>query len=230
MSTPLRSDEELVHRLPLPLAQLYRRAHNAKTVLERHLTACYLWEAGLKLLASVAVVEYAERGEHDPALAQCLTSLARPTLGHWWEFVRRLLPVLADAGDARFQKACDLVLGRTCDDLPEPPGSMRNSAKSLRTAAAPAPRSASASCSTAWYTPATASSATAPPPAGRTSTTTAWAGPSWRAWPRCSAGSTSWRGGACFRGRGAKPAVAVRASRMHGNRRKELRLLVCWFL
>jgi hypothetical protein len=47
----------LVHRLPLPLAQLYRRAHNAKTPLERHNAAFYLWEAALKLLGSVAVVE-----------------------------------------------------------------------------------------------------------------------------------------------------------------------------
>ena len=40
-------DEELVQRLPMPLAQLYRRAHNAKTALERHNTAFFLWEASL---------------------------------------------------------------------------------------------------------------------------------------------------------------------------------------
>src|SRR5262249_17264446 len=45
MRSVLTSDEDLVRRLPLPLAQLYRRAHNAKTALERHLTAFYLWEA-----------------------------------------------------------------------------------------------------------------------------------------------------------------------------------------
>ena len=79
-------DEELIHRLPLPLAQLYRRAHNAKTPLERHLTAFYLWEAGLKLLSSVAIVEYAERGAPDPKLTERLQGLARPALGQWWEF------------------------------------------------------------------------------------------------------------------------------------------------
>jgi WD40 repeat protein/serine/threonine protein kinase len=110
-------DEDLVRRLPLPLAQLYRRAHNAKTALERHLTAFYLWEAGLKLLASVAVVEYAERTEHDPRLAERLQNLARPSLGHWWEFARLLLPVLAEAGDPAFQKARDLLLGRARDDM-----------------------------------------------------------------------------------------------------------------
>ena len=40
-------DEELVQWLPMPLAQLYRRAHNAKTALERHNTAFFLWEASL---------------------------------------------------------------------------------------------------------------------------------------------------------------------------------------
>jgi WD40 repeat protein/serine/threonine protein kinase len=118
MRSALTSDEDLVRRLPLPLAQLYRRAHNAKTPLERHLTAFYLWEAGLKLLASVAVVEYAERTEHDPKLAERLQNLARPSLGHWWEFVRLLLPALADAGDAELGKLRDQVLGRARGDLP----------------------------------------------------------------------------------------------------------------
>src|SRR5215831_10217268 len=91
-------DEDLLGKLPLPLAQLYRRAHNAKTPQERHHAAYYLWEAALKLLGSVAIVEYAELGDHDPELARRLQNLARPSLGHWWEFVRRLLPVLADRG------------------------------------------------------------------------------------------------------------------------------------
>src|SRR5437016_4625794 len=93
-------DEGLARRLPLPLAQLYSRAHNAKAALERHLAAYYLWEAALKLLGSVAVAEYARLGSPDPQVAQCLQNLARPSLGHWWDFVRRLLPVLADAGVA----------------------------------------------------------------------------------------------------------------------------------
>src|SRR3954465_8409899 len=102
MSSAASENEELARRLPLPLAQLYRRAHNAKTPLERHHAAFYLWEAALKLLGSVAVVAYADLPRHDDALAQRLENLARPALGHWWEFVRRLLPPLADAGDEAF--------------------------------------------------------------------------------------------------------------------------------
>jgi WD40 repeat protein/serine/threonine protein kinase len=116
------ADEALVQRLPLPLAQLYRRAHNAKTVLEGHQAAFYLWEAGLKLLGAAAIIAYAERRDHDPDLAECLQNLARPALGHWWEFVRRLVPVLADGGDAGFVRVRDLVLGRTRDDLPRTAG------------------------------------------------------------------------------------------------------------
>src|SRR6185295_17422159 len=95
-------DEELLRRLPLPLAQLYRRAHNAKTPHERHHAAFYLWEAALKLLGSTAIAEYAELNDHDPELVERLRSLARPSLGHWWEFVRRLTPVLAERGDRGF--------------------------------------------------------------------------------------------------------------------------------
>src|SRR5438132_3283989 len=98
------ADESLVPRLPLPLAQLYRRAHNAKTALERHNTAYFLWEASLKLLGSAAIVTYAEHPAPDPKLSERLTSLARPALGHWWEFVRRLVPVLADQGDDGFRQ------------------------------------------------------------------------------------------------------------------------------
>src|SRR5436190_12368389 len=115
-------NEDLIHRVPLPLAQLYRRAHNAKTPQERHHAAYYLWEASLKLLGSVAVVEYAERGEHAPELVERLHNLARPALGHWWEFVRRLLPVLADRGDKGFVPVRDLLLGRNRDDLPRAAG------------------------------------------------------------------------------------------------------------
>src|SRR5262249_39765991 len=81
------------HRLPWPPAHPSRRSQNAKTPLERHHSAFYLWEAALKLLGSVAVVEYVHLEAHDPRLVELLKNLARPSLGHWWEFVRRLVPV-----------------------------------------------------------------------------------------------------------------------------------------
>ncbi|MGL4460592.1 MAG: protein kinase domain-containing protein, partial [Planctomycetia bacterium] len=118
MSTDLRFDDALAARLPLPLAQLYRRAHNAVGAVEAHANAYYLWEAGLKLLGATAVVEYARGDDHDPILKERLQSLARPSLGHWWEYVRRLTPVLADRGDAAFVKIRDLLFGRSRDDLP----------------------------------------------------------------------------------------------------------------
>src|SRR5262249_31579169 len=115
-------NEDLIRRLPLPLAQLYRRAHNAKTPAERHHAAYYLGEASLKLLGAVPVVEYAELDDQDPELADRLQNLARPSLGHWWEFVRRLVPVLADRGDPGFAAVRDLLLGRSRDDLPHAAG------------------------------------------------------------------------------------------------------------
>src|SRR5262245_3002331 len=83
-------DEGLGRRLPLPLAKIYRRAHNAKTPFDRHQAAYFLWEAGLRLLASAAVVTYAERPSPDPDLDAVLKKLARPSLGDWWALVRRL--------------------------------------------------------------------------------------------------------------------------------------------
>jgi WD40 repeat protein/serine/threonine protein kinase len=115
-------DEEVVARLPLPMARLARRIPNAKSSFERHLAGYFLWESGLKLLASCAVVEYAERPELDEAMAGRLKNLARPSIGHWWEFVRRLLPVLAEEGDEGFLQVRDLVLGRARDDLPRVAG------------------------------------------------------------------------------------------------------------
>lgn len=121
MSIAPTCDEDLLRRLPLPLAQLYRRAHNTKTSLERHLTAYYVWEAALKLLASVSVVSYLERGEPDAKLSERLTNLARPALGHWWEFVRLLVPMLAES-DANFAAVRDLLFGRAREDFPRAAG------------------------------------------------------------------------------------------------------------
>jgi serine/threonine protein kinase len=112
----------LPQRLPLPLAQICRRAHNAKSALERHQAAFYLWEATLKLLGAVCVVEYARLDRHEEALGACLHNLARPALGHWWEFTRRLLPVLAEQEIDGFGPLRDLILGKRRDDWPRAAG------------------------------------------------------------------------------------------------------------
>jgi serine/threonine protein kinase/tetratricopeptide (TPR) repeat protein len=110
--------EELLRRLPLPLAQLYRRAHNAKTARDAHDFAFYLWEAALKLLAGSAAVSYRHEQPTDPKIAAALANLARPSLGHWCEIVRRLTPVLAQRGVAGYKAVEEIVYGRPRNDLP----------------------------------------------------------------------------------------------------------------
>src|SRR4051794_29388263 len=84
MRPALPFDDELGRRLPLPLAQLYRRAHNAKSAQERHHTAYYLWEAALKLLGASAVGAFLSTGKRPEGdLADVLRNLARPSVGHW---------------------------------------------------------------------------------------------------------------------------------------------------
>src|SRR5437870_11203406 len=87
-------DDALLPRLPLPLAQLYRRAHNAKTPRDAHDCALYLWESALKMLASAAIVTLAAEGDPPADIAEKLKNLGRPSLGHWRELVRLLIPTL----------------------------------------------------------------------------------------------------------------------------------------
>jgi hypothetical protein len=119
MNNDLTCDEDLVRRLPLPLAQVYRRAHNAETSLVRHQVAYYLWEAALKLLGSVAVASYAECGTHHTHLAERLKKLARPSIGNWWEFVKDLVPVLAAAEEGTFVDLEKVLLKGKGIPLPE---------------------------------------------------------------------------------------------------------------
>jgi hypothetical protein len=143
-------DDALAQRLPLPLAQLYRRAHDAAQVMERHLAAFYLWEAGLKLLACVAVVEYAAREAHDPAVAERLQNLARPSLGHWREFVRLLVPLLASQGDALSPRCTAPLTSGRATTCPPRPAWTPCSARIWRAGQGPVRPSGSASCSTGW--------------------------------------------------------------------------------
>ncbi len=121
MATPY-FDERLVQSLPLPLARMYRRASNAKTALERHHAAYYLWEAGLKLTTSVAIAEYAAFGQHDTDIDVTLQNLARPSTGHWWQMLRTLLPWLSQRGDQACGRTEQFLLGNMHSDLPRTAG------------------------------------------------------------------------------------------------------------
>ena len=121
MVSQFSADESAWRDLPLPLAQLCRRSANAKTAIDGHLTAFSLAEAGLKLLSMTAVVHYAELPEHDPALIECLRKLARPSLGHWWEFARRLTPVLAETHE-EYAAIKQALLDQTHEDCPRAAG------------------------------------------------------------------------------------------------------------
>jgi serine/threonine protein kinase len=111
-------DETLLRRLPLPLARLYRLACGARTPLEQHTHAFYLWEAALKLLGSVAVVECLAGPGPDDMARKRLARLPRPALGDWWDLICQLVPRLAGCGDPSFAAVGDLLLGGAPQDLP----------------------------------------------------------------------------------------------------------------
>ena len=91
------SDEfrrEYVVRLPMPLAQLYSRAHNAKDARSRHDNAFYCFEALIKLASATAIAAYVQQigngAAHVDSIDRLLERLAAPSLGHWLEMLREL--------------------------------------------------------------------------------------------------------------------------------------------
>src|SRR5207302_1641092 len=91
-------------RLPLPLAQLYARAHNAPSPVSRHNNTYYLFEAVVRLAAAAGVAAYADglrRGDPpDPHLARFLAALRRPSAGNWRDLLRELARHFAARPDA----------------------------------------------------------------------------------------------------------------------------------
>src|ERR1700710_1131674 len=87
IAMPAEFQREYLVRLPLPLAQLYGRAHNAKDARARHDNTFYLFEALIKLAAAPAVAAYLDEVERGaprvPALDRLLVCLASPSLGQW---------------------------------------------------------------------------------------------------------------------------------------------------
>jgi hypothetical protein len=101
-------DDDLVARLPLPLAQLYRRAHNAKTAQDRHHHAYYLAEATLKLAACVRIGIALHHGlEPRFALAQRLEQLCLPSTGQWVGMLREACDYLHTRPDASLLPLAD---------------------------------------------------------------------------------------------------------------------------
>src|SRR5262245_59503982 len=85
---------EYLIQLPLPLAQLYNRAHNAKDPRNRHDNAYYLFEALVKLIATPLVSAYLHEirrgGKRVDVIDWRLQQLALPSLGQWVGIVREL--------------------------------------------------------------------------------------------------------------------------------------------
>lgn len=112
------ASDEFLRRLPLPLAQLYRRAHNAKTPRDAHDFAFYFWEAAIKLLASASIASYTPGDAPEASIADAMKNLARPALGHWWELTRLIVPVLAERNVGNYSAVYAIMLGRARTDLP----------------------------------------------------------------------------------------------------------------
>lgn len=102
MSSEFR--REYLVRLPLPLAQLYSRAYNAKDGRSRHDNCFYLFEALIKLTSCSLIASYVDgirRGDRRSGkLDKPLAQLALPSLGQWVGFVRELSRHFAERPDA----------------------------------------------------------------------------------------------------------------------------------
>lgn len=92
--------DDLVVSLPLPLAQLYRRAQTSVRGEDRHLHAYYLGEATLKLAASLRIGIVLQAGlEPESPLARRLEKLCMPMLGEWVGFLRESTSYLRQRPD-----------------------------------------------------------------------------------------------------------------------------------
>lgn len=108
MASDLTLHDQHARDLPLPLAQLYRSAHNALDPEEKHRHAFDLWDWSIRLLGAAAVVEYQARGADGAKVGDLLARLDRLTLGSWWRLVCVLVDHLQD--DAGFAKVNDVLL------------------------------------------------------------------------------------------------------------------------
>jgi serine/threonine protein kinase len=115
---PASTPEQLLHRLPLPLALHHRNAMSAadSSFLQYAAASCLL-EDGLQLLASAAITECARRKMRGAVIDAVVDKLALPSLDHWWSYARVLVPALADIGADEFVPVRD-AFARPHADLP----------------------------------------------------------------------------------------------------------------
>lgn len=92
-------------RLPLPLAQLYSRAHNAKDNRSRHDNCYYIFESLIKLTACPLIGSYIDdlnRGHpHVEPVDRALGHLALPALGQWLGMLRELARHYGTSADTK---------------------------------------------------------------------------------------------------------------------------------
>ncbi len=102
MTTDFRRDYTL--RLPLPLAQLYSRAHNAKSARDRHDLTYFLFEAAVRMAVAPLVLTYLNEIEHgqprSAIVERGLLHLSRPSAGHWIGLLRELSRYFGERVDA----------------------------------------------------------------------------------------------------------------------------------
>lgn len=89
---PISFRREYLIRLPLPLAQLYSRARNAKDARARHDNCFYVFESLIKLAGAPLVAAYIQErrhgGERVEKLDRLLVQLAHPSLGQFVGILR----------------------------------------------------------------------------------------------------------------------------------------------
>jgi hypothetical protein len=105
-------DEALAARLPLPVAQLYRAAHNTLDPFIRHQASYYIWEASIKLLAAAALSEHLRRPTSPPPSLDFGSRAALPLLGQWGSVARTLVATLAEGRDPGFEQTAELLFRR----------------------------------------------------------------------------------------------------------------------
>jgi len=91
-------------RLPLPVAQLYSRAYNAKDARSRHDNCYYLFEAVIKLAACPLIAGYVDGVRQGAARVKeidgLLLKMALPSLGQWMAMLRELARHFGNLPDA----------------------------------------------------------------------------------------------------------------------------------